>query len=152
MGGERGAANWRHHADNVSPPSLLQGGPTAKSETGLARWQRPDAKSEGAFEWTDRHSKFNEENDRARAEVELLALAPDTPTTVLNLCGFWGGQRQVKAFIPRVATSKEILRGKVRARMRLDGVRSAHLGWIGEHPYDPRAGHLEGHPRRPCAL
>ena len=79
-------------------------------------------------------------------------LAPETPTTVLNLCGFWGGQRQVKAFIPRVATSKEILRGKVRARMRLGGVRSAHLGWIGEHPYDPRARHLEGHPRRPCAL
>ena len=47
-------------------------------------------------------------------ETELLALSPGSPTTVLNLCGFWGGQRQVKGFVPRVITSKEILKGKVR--------------------------------------
>ncbi|KAI0754557.1 hypothetical protein C8Q80DRAFT_1093917 [Daedaleopsis nitida] len=76
-------------------------------------WDRPDTRSSGGtLEWTDRHSPFNEENKRARAETELLALAPATPTTVLDLCGLWGGRRQVKAFVPRVATSKEVLKGK----------------------------------------
>lgn len=46
--------------------------------------------------------------------MELLALAPGARTTVLDLCGLWGGRRQAKNFVPRVITSKEILRGKVR--------------------------------------
>ncbi|KAI0366180.1 hypothetical protein BV20DRAFT_952899 [Pilatotrama ljubarskyi] len=62
--------------------------------------------------WTDRHCKFDETNDRAKAEMELLALAPDVPTTVLNLCGLWGGQRQFKNWISRVAPTKEALKQK----------------------------------------
>ncbi|TFK83736.1 hypothetical protein K466DRAFT_497870 [Polyporus arcularius HHB13444] len=74
-------------------------------------WDRPNVQK-GPLEWTTRHSKFDEGNNRARAETELLALAPETPTTVLDLCGLWGGPRQVKNFVPRVATSKEVLKGK----------------------------------------
>ena len=68
---------------------------------------------DGTRTWTDRHSKFDESNDRARAEIELLALAPKVPTTVLDLCGLWGGSRNLKNWIPRVAPSKEVLAQKV---------------------------------------
>ncbi|RPD72447.1 hypothetical protein L226DRAFT_573188 [Lentinus tigrinus ALCF2SS1-7] len=89
---------------------IWDGGPTAKGDH-AAHFQRPDVK-EGPLEWTTRHSKFNESNERGRAEIELLALSPDTPTTVLDLCGLWGGPRQVRNFVPRVITSKEVLKGK----------------------------------------
>ena len=78
----------------------MQGGPTMTA---------------GAFEWTTRHSPFNRENARAAAEEELLALAPETPTTVLDLCGLWGGTRQPRNWLARVAPSKDALRKKVRA-------------------------------------
>ena len=97
-----------------------QGGPTAKGDH-AAHFQRPDA-HEGPLKWTDRHSKFDEGNNRAKAEMELLALAPATPTTVLDLCGIWGGRRQPKGFVPPVITSKEVMKGKVGTtiHMRLD--------------------------------
>ncbi|KAI9000469.1 hypothetical protein BD414DRAFT_405962 [Trametes punicea] len=62
--------------------------------------------------WTDRHSEFDETNDRAKAEMELLALAPEVPTTVLDLCGLWGGQRQLRNWVSRVAPSKDALKQK----------------------------------------
>ncbi|EJD07147.1 uncharacterized protein FOMMEDRAFT_75974 [Fomitiporia mediterranea MF3/22] len=62
--------------------------------------------------WCDRHSPFNTSNDRARAESELLALAPTTPTTVLDLSGLWGGQRSPRNWVRRVASSKEDLSRK----------------------------------------
>ncbi|KAI0635535.1 hypothetical protein C8Q77DRAFT_1097958 [Trametes polyzona] len=71
----------------------------------------PTLKPEGHV-WTDRHSKFDETNDRARAEIELLSLAPEVPTTVLDLCGLWGGQRQPRNWVNRVAPSKEALKQK----------------------------------------
>ncbi|KAI0760974.1 hypothetical protein BD413DRAFT_607315 [Trametes elegans] len=67
--------------------------------------------------WTDRHSKIDEKSERAAAESELLSLAPETPTTVLNLAGLWGGQRQFKNWVPRVATSKDILKRKGSVHM-----------------------------------
>ena len=75
-----------------------QGGPTLRAQGHV---------------WTDRHSKFDETNDRASAETELLALAPAVPTTVLNLCGLWGGPRQPRNWVSRVAPSKEALKQKV---------------------------------------
>ncbi|KAI0671343.1 hypothetical protein C8Q78DRAFT_1069058 [Trametes maxima] len=71
----------------------------------------PTLRPEGHV-WTDRHSKFDETNDRAKAEIELLALAPEVPTTVLDLCGLWGGPRHFKNWIGRVAPSKDALKQK----------------------------------------
>ncbi|KAL4245291.1 hypothetical protein ABKN59_009814 [Abortiporus biennis] len=76
---------------------IWDGGPTIQEKRGV---------------WIDRHSVFDISNDRAAAEEELLKLAPSTPTTVLNLCGLWGGMRSIKNIVPRVATSKELLRNK----------------------------------------
>lgn len=81
-----------------------QGGPTLRAQGHV---------------WTDRHSKFDETNDRASAETELLALAPTVPTTVLNLCGLWGGPRQPRNWVSRVAPTKEALKQKVRAILLL---------------------------------
>ncbi|KAH8112593.1 hypothetical protein DFH11DRAFT_1605714 [Phellopilus nigrolimitatus] len=62
--------------------------------------------------WCDRHSPFDNANDRARAEIEFLNLSEKTPTTVLNLSGLWGGQRDPHNWIQRVAGSKEELAKK----------------------------------------
>ena len=62
--------------------------------------------------WYDRNSPFIL-NGRASAESELLALSPDTPTTVLNLAGLWGGSRSPRNWVGRVAPTKEALRNKV---------------------------------------
>ena len=58
---------------------------------------------------------YNKSNARAAAEDELLALSPDTPTTVLNLSGLWGGTRAAKHYVGRVAPTKEALSTKVSA-------------------------------------
>lgn len=65
--------------------------------------------------WYDRHSSFIS-NDRSNAEDELLALSPGIPTTILNLSGLWGGQRSVKNWVGRVASTKEALKNKVSKR------------------------------------
>ena len=58
--------------------------------------------------WTTRHSPYNKENDRAVAEDELLGLGG----SVLNLAGLWGGERQPKTWVSRVAKTKEDVKGK----------------------------------------
>ena len=63
--------------------------------------------------WVDRHSKFDPDNDRARAEEELLGLAPSIAATVLDLSGLWGGQRHPRNWVQRVAPTKEALAQKV---------------------------------------
>ncbi|MCJ1405352.1 hypothetical protein MMC11_008579 [Xylographa trunciseda] len=63
--------------------------------------------------WVTRHSKYDVENARAVAEDELLALGG----CVLNLSGLWGGARQPRDFVKRVATSKEQLKGKTSLHM-----------------------------------
>lgn len=64
--------------------------------------------------WCDRHSPFDTTNDRARAEGELLALSPEVSATVLDLCGLWGGKRDTRNWVGRVAPTKEALAKKVR--------------------------------------
>ncbi|KAF7300874.1 hypothetical protein MKEN_01313700 [Mycena kentingensis (nom. inval.)] len=59
----------------------------------------------------DRHSPFNL-TSRASAEVELLALSPQTPTTVLNLAGLWGGKRIPRNWVERIAPTKDALKAK----------------------------------------
>ena len=55
--------------------------------------------------WIDRHSKYNKENARAIAEDELREMGG----AVLNLAGLWGGPRQPRDWVSRVAGSKEVL-------------------------------------------
>ena len=67
--------------------------------------------------WLDRHSPFDESNDRAKAEIEFLDLNKESSTaiktTVLNLSGLWGGERHPKHWVERVADTKEKLANKV---------------------------------------
>ncbi|TFK49805.1 hypothetical protein OE88DRAFT_1713474 [Heliocybe sulcata] len=84
---------------------IWDNGPTAK-KSGIGRVRSGD------MTWYDRHSEFDASNPRANAENELLALSPDTPTTVLNLCGLWGGSRHVRNWVGRVAPTKEALKAK----------------------------------------
>ncbi|KAM3075805.1 hypothetical protein ACMFMG_007932 [Clarireedia jacksonii] len=63
--------------------------------------------------WVTRKSPYNKSDERAIAEDELLALGG----CVLNLSGLWGGERQVKHWIDRVAGSKEMLGGKKTLHM-----------------------------------
>lgn len=65
-----------------------------------------------AHRWYDRHTP-HAKTARAVAEDELLDLSPETPTTVLNLAGLWGGTRDMRNWVGRVAPSKEVLRNKV---------------------------------------
>lgn len=93
-----------HDRKRITDPTNTQGGPTVQS---------------GSAKWLDRHSTYDETNARAQAEAELLALSPGTPTTVLDLCGLWGGPRAVKNVVGRVARTKEALKAMVRGLSRL---------------------------------
>jgi nucleoside-diphosphate-sugar epimerase len=55
-----------------------------------------------------RKSKYDTANKRAVAEDELLKL----DGCVLNLSGLWGGERDAKNWVPRVATTKEQVKAK----------------------------------------
>ncbi|KAL8726058.1 MAG: hypothetical protein Q9181_006188, partial [Wetmoreana brouardii] len=56
--------------------------------------------------WHDRHSPIDLENPRALAEEELLALL-GKQACVMNLAGLWGGERQPRKWVERVAKTKE---------------------------------------------
>ncbi|KAK4173856.1 hypothetical protein QBC36DRAFT_303312 [Triangularia setosa] len=66
------------------------------------------AEKRGGDPWVNRYSPINESNPRAIAENELLSLGG----CVLNLSGLWGGERQPVNWIPRVAATKEAVKGK----------------------------------------
>ena len=63
--------------------------------------------------WVTRHSSYDRSNDRAVAEDELR----DLGGCVLNLAGLWGGARQPRNFLKRVAPTKEALKGKKSLHM-----------------------------------
>ncbi|KAF7852704.1 hypothetical protein EAF04_010899 [Stromatinia cepivora] len=67
----------------------------------------------GQSKWVTRHSLYDIANDRAIAEDELLGLGG----CVLNLSGLWGGERNAKHWIERVAGSKEMLNSKKSLHM-----------------------------------
>ena len=58
--------------------------------------------------WIDRHTSYDKSNVRAVAEDELMSLGG----AVLNLAGLWGGKRQPRDWVSRVAANKEQLKGK----------------------------------------
>lgn len=61
--------------------------------------------------WRDRHSKVDTAKARVMTEEELLALA-DTTACVLNLAGLWGGSRDMRNYVNRVAATKSALAAK----------------------------------------
>ena len=63
--------------------------------------------------WVDRQSPYNKDNDRAIAEDELLDLGGCS----LNLAGLWGGERQPKNWVSRVAKTKEDVKRKKSLHM-----------------------------------
>ena len=67
--------------------------------------------------WNDHNSSYNKESPRAIAEDELLELGG----CVLNLAGLYGGERHPKNWVPRVAKTKEEVKGK-RALHLIHGV------------------------------
>ncbi|CAK4034611.1 Hypothetical predicted protein [Lecanosticta acicola] len=67
-------------------------------------WQIPDQKSI----WLSRESPYDTTNKRAVAEDELLGLGG----SVLNLAGLWGGERDPRDWVDRVAKTKEEVKSK----------------------------------------
>lgn len=61
----------------------------------------------------DHKSPYEAEDERAIAEDELRALGG----CVLNLAGLYGGERQPKNWVTRVATSKEQVKAKVAVHL-----------------------------------
>ncbi|KAF3760894.1 hypothetical protein M406DRAFT_47328 [Cryphonectria parasitica EP155] len=72
-------------------------------------WQNDPAQTP----WLDRRSPYERTGARAVAEDELLELGG----CVLNLAGLWGGDRDVRHWFDRVATSKDAARGKKSLHM-----------------------------------
>ncbi|KAG8168883.1 hypothetical protein KVR01_001632 [Diaporthe batatas] len=63
--------------------------------------------------WLDRRSPYKADDQRAVAEDELLGLGG----CVLNLAGLWGGERDMRNWVDRVATTKEAVKGKTSLHM-----------------------------------
>lgn len=63
--------------------------------------------------WLDRGSPYKTADARAVAEDELRGLGG----CVLNLAGLWGGERDARHWVDRVATTKEAVRGKTSLHM-----------------------------------
>ena len=67
-------------------------------------WQIPDQPL-----WIDRQSRYDVQNERAQAEDHLMTAFNGC---ALNLAGLWGGHRQPRDWLSRVAKSKQELAGK----------------------------------------
>lgn len=63
--------------------------------------------------WYNRHTPIGP-GARGEAEEDFLALSPEYKTTVLNLAGLWGGSRNPRNWVGRVAPTKDALSLKVR--------------------------------------
>ncbi|KAF8582993.1 hypothetical protein K439DRAFT_1653593 [Ramaria rubella] len=96
--------NAEAHFIQLGSTGIYDGSPTLQA----------DAKKDVI--WSDRHSPYNNSNSRAIAEDELLSLNP-SHTTVLELCGLWGGERSMRNWVGQVAPSKEVLKSKKSIHM-----------------------------------
>ncbi|KAG0150784.1 hypothetical protein CROQUDRAFT_652032 [Cronartium quercuum f. sp. fusiforme G11] len=117
-----------NHSDSLSPTinviqlgstGIFDGGPTLSASVELL-------KPKLDVVWIDRHSTYDRTNARAQSEDELLSLNqavlepgpfPCFATTVLNLCGLWGGERSIRNYVAKVAPSKDVLRNKSSIHM-----------------------------------
>ncbi|KAK4546742.1 hypothetical protein LTR36_001474 [Oleoguttula mirabilis] len=71
-------------------------------------WQIPQKTS-----WVSRRSPYDTTNSRAIAEDELIKLGG----CVLNLAGLWGGERDPKNWVDRVAKTKDDVKSKKSLHM-----------------------------------
>lgn len=72
--------------------------------------------------WVDRRSPYAKEDARAVAEDELM----DGGGCVLNLCGLWGGERDIRHWVDRVGPTKEAV-GKLTSVHMIHGVDVARV-------------------------
>ncbi|KAG7097731.1 hypothetical protein E1B28_005051 [Marasmius oreades] len=102
--------------DTGLEPRFIQLGAT--SLWGDSSRNNPNAKltKPSITEWYDRHSPIKV-NPRGEEENALLALSPETPTTVLNLAGLWGGSRSMRNWVDKVLPTKEVLKYKASLHM-----------------------------------
>lgn len=82
--------------------------------------------------WLNRHSPYDEKNDRAIAEDEMMQLGG----SVMNLSGLWGGERSARRFIRRAAFSKSVLKSKgalhlIHGRDVARAIYAVHKKWPG---------------------
>ncbi|KAK0916977.1 hypothetical protein LTS16_014110 [Friedmanniomyces endolithicus] len=89
------------HDKTPSPARFVQLG-----STGI--WQIPQKTL-----WVSRRSPYDTKNARAIAEDEILA----SGGCVLNLAGLWGGARDPKTWVSRVAKTKEDVKSKKSLHM-----------------------------------
>lgn len=98
-------------AHNISIPKV--GGSTTSSESkSLPHWVQLG--STGAYTapaWNDNKSPVDESNARVVAEIALLALLPQN-SCILNLAGLYGGTRQPRNWLSRVAKSRADAKAK----------------------------------------
>ncbi|KAF4597717.1 hypothetical protein EYR40_008182 [Pleurotus pulmonarius] len=93
----------RLHVPEGSSPHFIQLGATSI-------W---DGVAKNLHRWCDRRSPYTR-TERAASEDELLALGN---STVLNLAGLWGGKRDTRNWVSKVAPTKEALRNKGSVHM-----------------------------------
>ncbi|TKA62257.1 hypothetical protein B0A55_11469 [Friedmanniomyces simplex] len=89
------------HDKTPTPAHFIQLG-----STGI--WQIPQKTL-----WVSRRSPYDTKNARAIAEDEVLSLGG----CVLNLAGLWGGSRDPKTWVGRVAKTKEDVKNKKSLHM-----------------------------------
>ncbi|BGP19538.1 hypothetical protein JCM10213v2_007633 [Rhodosporidiobolus nylandii] len=103
--GYEGAVGQRVRWIQLGSTGIWDGGPTlVASSLSSPGEQAPE------FRWTDRHSAYDTTNARAIAEDELLSQHEDT--FVLNLAGLWGGSRDPRNWLARIAPTFEALEAK----------------------------------------
>ena len=86
----------KHHSSGGEKPKFIKLG-----SSGI--WQIPQQTI-----WVSRRSPYNTSNARAIAEDALLKRGG----CVLNLAGLWGGERDPRSWVGRVAKTKEEVKGK----------------------------------------
>ncbi|KAI8451185.1 hypothetical protein BY996DRAFT_7318986 [Phakopsora pachyrhizi] len=98
---------------------IYDGGPTVSANPDEIKFF-----SDKDSPYIDRHSRFELTNPRARSESELLSLNESDRfdgmkfrTTVLNLSGLWGDDRNIRNYVSKVAPSKDVLRNKTSVHM-----------------------------------
>ena len=93
----------QHHPEPKSHARFIQLG-----STGIWNPREPTASGITNDHWLTRHSAYDATNNRAVAEDELRALGG----CILNLSGLWGGARNPRAWVGRVAPNKDAIRAK----------------------------------------
>ncbi|KAK1776521.1 hypothetical protein QBC45DRAFT_419115 [Copromyces sp. CBS 386.78] len=101
----------KRHGSNSAEEKQAEREAQAQAEAEAAATQQKKP-----FAYTDRHSPYLTTDPRAQAEDELRRSSV-VDGMVLSLSGLWGGQRDPRNWVGRVAYSKEALRHKTSLHM-----------------------------------